>query len=282
MGAPRVRQRRRLPRASLLSLGRRLVSAPQRETLACELEANDPDVAFDPSVVDTCTFPADCSTALGTGSAGTSPPLCLPPGKAPNGAPCVWSQACQSGNCTYTYDLNNVKSACGRCETPVPCPCPVGQECVVDDGGPTCATEPNVGEACGAPLFSCLDSECVMADGASSGTCENRHRRPRRALLQSLDRTGVPGLDPEFCDSTSHCRAYEAADYGQPCAGTLGAEGALCIGGGKCDYADTQICVPPAPDGVPCDEAQGLTCLPPARCLSHACVFPSLATCASR
>ena len=53
----------------------------QRQTLTCELEASDPDVPFDPSLVDACMFPADCSRALGTLSAPNSPPFACRPAK---------------------------------------------------------------------------------------------------------------------------------------------------------------------------------------------------------
>jgi hypothetical protein len=253
----------------------------ERNTLSCELQAGDPDVSFDPSLVGSCTFPPDCSGAIGVSSAPYSPTLCLPPGKAPRDAPCVWDSACQSGECQYTYGFDGEEATCGTCQPPASCGCTLGQVCVEGfDGGLSCVTPPDAGEACGKPNFLCNGSVCVPTGSGQDGTCEVV---PEAGIGMpcSKDVTGpecASATSLVYCDATDHCRASAAADYGDACTLSTGGEGNVCVGAGWCDADNTGICQPPVPDGEPCD-GQALPCLPPARCFEGECVFPSLSTC---
>jgi len=253
----------------------------ERETLSCELQADDPDVPFDPALVAGCTFPASCLYSAGVTGPPYALPLCLPPGKAPTGAPCVWNSGCQSGECDYAYVPGGTKASCGTCEPALKCACAITQECVFADGGDVaCVTLPDAGEACGAPLFACNDAECVTSADAADGMCMT----VPAAGIGSPCTTGPAGptcfstASALYCDSTEHCSAYAPAAYGDPCALSTGGEGNVCVGAGWCDSTGTGICQPPSPDGAPC-EGTTLPCLPPARCLSGACTFPSLASC---
>ena len=246
-----------------------------RETLSCELEANNPDVPFDPALVAACTFPSDCSVPTGT-TAANSPYLCLAPGKAPAGAPCVSRNACQSGLC-LTNDGSRL--ACGTCHPPIHCGCARNQQCMVTGDDAKCFDVPDAGEACGPPLFACNGSECVDP-GNDGGICQTL---PEVGLGASCTaeppgpQCFSPGAGLLYCDHTDHCSAYRSAGYGQPCTTARGAEGTLCGGAGWCDSA-SGVCQPPAADGAPCDPL-ALPCLPPAMCLGGHCVFPTLATC---
>jgi hypothetical protein len=251
-----------------------------RETLACELQADDPEVPFDPATVDACTFAAGCPGGAVVHDAPYSSTLCLPPGKAPMGAPCVWNSACESGACLYPYASDGSIAACGTCQSPLRCSCASNQECVFYPDHATCVTLPDAGEKCGAPLYACNDSQCVTSGDGEHGTCQ---ALPGASLGMpcTADLTGpqcVSTASSVYCDVTGHCQAYVAARYGEPCVVGNGGEGNVCVGGGWCDSDSTRVCQPPAPDGEPCED-DVLPCLPPARCLQGACVFPSLATC---
>jgi len=220
----------------------------QREMLQCELEAADPDVRFDPATVAGCVYPSDC--------ASLSPGLCLPPGKGANGAACLWDDACASGIClvSYSYDLPAV---CGFCFTPPSCSvtCDAGDACERDvDGGVRCVMQPP------APPVASLGQAC--GQDAGEPTCED------------------PDVEV-YCDETDHCRAFEPANYGQPCGATDAGAMYLCEAYGSCASLDTLTCVPPAADGALCDDLQGLSCLPPARCLANYCAFPNVSWCAN-
>jgi hypothetical protein len=249
----------------------------QRRTIWCELEASDPDVSFDPTLVAGCTF-TDCSKVVGV---AFSPSLCLPPGRAPDGASCVWDDACAGGNCAVPVDEYGAPAAaCGLCETLHPCTCGPDEECHFVDGGFTCLPLPTQGETCGPPLYSCTGSECMVPANASTGTCIFI---PTATLGEpcnpGTDSPECVGVDP-YCDpTTSTCAVYQPGIYGDPCTDANGGGGIACIGGGVCDLAVTGRCLPPSPDADPCDAAQGLNCLAPAECLNHACVFPSTARC---
>ncbi len=256
----------------------------QRRTITCELEANDPDVSFDPARVDGCQFPAACADVYGTAGEPESPYLCLAPGHAANGDPCVWNDDCQSEQCWYSYLATGVMSSCGKCQPLVKCDCDAGQECVYDlnDGGVACLTLPELGEACSADT-SCAEGACVPSgadDG--SGTCTTV---PFAGFGEPC---GVSAVGPlcvgpgAFCNTTTLlCDTFQTASYGQPCAGPdAPGPGAICTGGATCDTEITGNCIPPAPDGALCDYAQGLYCLAPAECIGSTCVFPTHATCA--
>lgn len=255
-----------------------------RETLTCELQAADPDVSFDPARVSGCTFPDGCAGAPGMLSAPDSAGLCLSAGKAALGAPCIWNAACASGECVYPYGPDGTRAPCGTCQTPARCACTPNQACVVEDGGFACATLPNAGESCGAPLFACHDAQCVPLGEADAGVglCSPI---PTATIGMPCDtgpvgRLCLSGASDLYCDAASHCRAYVPADYGAPCAASSGGEGAVCVGAGWCDSMATGVCQPPSADGDPCDDLL-VPCLSPARCVSGSCVFPSLASCAA-
>lgn len=251
-----------------------------RETLACELDADDPDVRFDPALVESCTFPPDCSAATGTVAAELAY-LCLPPGKAPDGAPCTSENACQSGSCFPS--LYSPVTACGTCHPPIHCGCTAHQQCWVTGDTDRCVDVPDPGEACGPPLFACNGSECVASSdgGEAGGVCQVVAQAGLDALCTTEPQGPeciASGANPLFCDQTDHCRAYRGATYGEPCTTAGGPEGIVCVGGGWCDSAGSGVCQPPAADGAPCN-AQALPCLPPAQCLGSHCIFPTLATC---
>ena len=253
----------------------------ERNTLSCELQAADPDVPFDPSLVENCTFPPGCAGATGIAAPPYSPTLCLPAGTAPRGAPCVWDSACQSGFCAYASDLQGDQAACGTCQPHPMCGCAPNQTCFEGfDGGLGCATRPDAGEKCGEPIFACNESTCVPSGSGQDGTCEVL---PVAEVGMPCS-TDVTGPQCEsltslvYCDHTDHCRAYTPATYGEACTLSTGGEGNVCVGAGWCDSDGTGICQPPVPDGEPCD-GQVLPCLAPARCVEGECLFPSLATC---
>lgn len=249
----------------------------QRRSISCELEAADPDVAFDPALVAGCTF-TDCVATL-----GLPPNLCLPPGKAPEGAPCVWDDACASRYCAYGRDAYG-QSSCGLCEIlPPPCTCGPDAMCAYKgDEEVSCVVPPSVGDPCGPPMNSCAGSaQCVVPDGGSTGTCMDvpTATEGQPCGTGSLGPNCV-GLDA-YCDPVAlTCGVEQAGAYGDPCPSSNGGAPVVCVGGGVCDYSVSGTCLPPSPDAEPCDETQGLYCLFPARCLDHACVFPTTATCA--
>ncbi len=234
-----------------------------RRTLQCEVVASDPNVAFDPAAAAGCAEPE----AGACGAIGGS--LCVGPGRAPVGTPCLVGDACQTGNCEYTYDVYGVGSACGTCAPP-PCggACPRGEVCgFAGDGGVACLRVASVGEPCSMP-FDCETFYC-----APTGRCGQLAQLGETC---GEGATGPPCASPDtFCDSTKHCRKYLLAGYGQPCASTA-TDQYVCTGLGTCDE---NVCIPPSGDGAFCDDAQGLGCLFPARCISHRCMFPSLAAC---
>jgi hypothetical protein len=252
----------------------------QRETLVCELQAEDPDVPFDPAAVGACTFPSSCMIDPGAGGPPSSPHLCLPPGRAPDGAACIWDSGCRSGSCVYSYDIYGIASTCGRCAAFDRCDCADGSICVYLDGGISCILLPGVGEPCGPPIYACKASSCIPVGEGPNGTCTSIPQAGLGEPCSSAPR-GPACSDPDlslYCDLTQHCSAYQAAGYGDPCAGPAG-EGRLCAGDGTCDFSRSGVCLPPSPDSEPCDESQGLRCLPPARCLDNACVFPASERC---
>jgi hypothetical protein len=255
----------------------------ERETLACELQSSDPDVPFDPALVESCVPPAGCNMApYGIAVASSAPDLCLPPGKGPDGAACVWDSACQSGNCSFASAAGGLPAACGTCQPRIRCRCAANQDCILlTSTDVKCVDLPDAGETCGAPLFLCNDAQCLRGASGDAGTC----------LAVPKGGVGAPcgsgPLDPQclfssatslYCDHTNHCAAYTPADYGQPCTLATGGESGACVGGGWCDASGTGVCQPPAADGAPCDP-DAAPCLAPARCLGGHCVFPSLATC---
>jgi hypothetical protein len=237
-----------------------------RLTLECELIASDPEVAFDPARAASCPEPeaGDCARSGGD--------LCVGPGRAAIGAPCLSGDACQSGACEFTYGPEGQPAACGVCvRQPCGGGCPAGQLCNVQvDGGEGCVTVASVGQPCKAP------SDCASFFCTPDGKCGAAV--PVGAVC-SQEPAGPPCGDPAtFCDATGHCRAYLYADYGAPCAPS-GNDVYECTGLGACDLTDNQ-CIPPAADGEFCDDSQGLNCVYPALCTSHQCTFPSPVSCA--
>ena len=244
------------------------VQCVARETIRCELLANDPNVVFDATLVAQCVEPdaGNCAAPFGS--------LCLPSGRAALGAACLSSEACASGYCAYAFDSTGNPDACGTCRS-IPCggSCPTGRRCdYFPDGGADCVPIVGPGEPCSAQGDCQASYYCGPAK-----TCA-----PLADLGDACGDglTGPPcGDSNQYCDGTGHCRAYVSAPYGAPC-GIVGTDAYLCAGSGTCDPTDGQ-CLPPASDGEVCDDNQGLGCLPPARCLSNRCVFPSMEACAS-
>ena len=249
-----------------------------RETLACELQADDPEVPFDPALVAACMPPADCSVPFVPVSADSESSLCLPAGKAPNAAPCVWGSGCQSGSCISNSTADG-PGACGTCAPVIRCGCTSNQRCMVSGAEPKCFDLPDAGEACGAPLFACNASTCVASSDVA-GTCQVLPEAEAGAAC-STSPAGPDcssGAVPLYCDATGHCATYVPATYGKPCTGDSGGEGSVCVGAGWCDAMGSGTCRAPAADGEPCHQLAP-PCLPPARCLGAACVFPTIAAC---
>jgi hypothetical protein len=236
-----------------------------RLTLECEIVASDPHVPFDPGLVASCPEPDAGSCAVPGGD------LCLPPGRAPLGAPCLAGAACETGRCEYAYDTSGQPSLCGTC-APLPCggSCPGGQLCsLASDGGASCVRVAAEGESCS------VAADCATFYCASTGTCGPQALPAERC---GDGATGPPCAGPDtFCDASGRCRRYLPAGYGERCAPS-GGDAYRCTGFGTCDYA-SDACIPPAADGQFCDDTQGLNCLVPARCIAHRCLFPSLARC---
>lgn len=245
------------------------VDKPQcasRETLSCELLSTDPDVAFDATEIATCPEPdaGDCSAPFGS--------LCLGPGRAPIGATCFSSEACQSGDCEYSIDPSTGEfSLCGTCaEAPCNGGCSSGQRCNASaDGGPSCVPIGGPGDPCSSAL-DCED-QYYCGPGATCAQVAQMGEACSNAAV------GPPCDVNAYCDATQHCHAYMSASYGAAC-GLVGNDTYLCKGSGTCDPTDGQ-CLSPASDGDVCDDSQGLGCLPPARCTLNRCVFPSFAVC---
>jgi hypothetical protein len=240
----------------------------QRTTLSCEMVANNPDVSFDPARLEACATPdaGVCSV----------PGMCLGPGRAPLGAPCVINEACDSGFCAM-WGRNPAGSAwCGWCETITPVcggKCKAGEACIpTDDGGERCATQYPTGGPCQK------DGECF------SGICDHGKCVPPSPPVPLGGACGADAglfceLGRDFCDSTSHCAPMTFAYYGQPCIGQGSlTEDIVCRGYAACDYSEN-LCVPPAGDGDFCDGTQALGCLYPAVCVDHVCRFPEPGTC---
>jgi hypothetical protein len=248
-----------------------------RETLVCELQGDDPEVRFDPAAVEACTFDAGCPGVF------ESPSLCLPPGRAPLGAPCVSDSGCESGKCQYPWPTDGpmagVSAPCGTCQVPLQCSCASNQECVVYYDHVTCLTLHDAGDRCG-PSYACNNSECITPEDGGDGVCE---QMPTASLGMpcSSDGTGprcASTTSTLFCDRTGHCQQESvAAGYGQSCLVDDAGVAHTCVAFGWCD-PQTGICQPPEPDGEPC-ELFALPCLPPAVCLQGSCIFPSLASC---
>jgi len=227
-----------------------------RETLACELAADDPDVSFDEGRVRDCPFPSDC----------TSPrPTCWPPGKAPGGSPCLWGEACQGGLCLGSASLG----VCGICLCGAGCP--AGEICQPASAAGTCVPE--------APP---VDGPCVSSSECPSGLCEavtdaSGQCAPFATAGQACGDGKPLCRDDAYCDDTRLCRVISSAPFGATCgspvdggAFTFCGGFATCVGG---------ACVAPARDGDRCDPNQGIGCVWPAQCIESHCVFPTLADC---
>jgi hypothetical protein len=232
-----------------------------RETLQCELIASDPDVPFDPVKVAACPEPATCDGNVGS--------FCLPPGRAAEGAPCLWGEGCRSGFCAHGIDPTTGQlTDCGACQRP-PCggSCSSGQRCeVAADGGSACKTLAPEGQPCTLPI------DCASFYCAPAGLCA-----PAATFGKACgDGVAAPPCAGDlYCDGTQHCQRYYTAGYGAPC-GVVKAKTFVCSGFGTCDSTDG-LCLPPASDGDVCDDSQQLGCIAPARCVGHRCLLPSCA-----
>jgi hypothetical protein len=246
-----------------------------RAVIGCELLAGDPNVAFDAATVASCAYPTDCS-AVPLSAAR----MCLPPGRGPVGAPCVFGAGCQTYRCVYTLDeAEGQWSSCGACADVCDPPCDDGGLCVcgLPDAGPTCVAQPAIGQSCTGPR-PCQGGYCRGATADGGGVCA-----PLAALGEACgDGTSAPpcGDVNSYCDGDTHvCRSPLPASYGAPC-GFAQDEEYVCAAYGTCGADGTGTCVAPSPDGALCDPSQGLRCLPPASCIASHCLFPSLADCA--
>ena len=256
----------------------------ERETLACELQSSDPDVPFDPALVESCVPPAGCNMApYGIAVASSAPDLCLPPGKAPDGAACVWDSACQSGNCSFASAADGLPAACGTCQPRIRCRCAANQDCIfLTSSDVKCVDLPDAGETCGAPLFACNDAQCLRGASGDAGTC----------LAVPKGGVGAPcGVGtarpavPLLVHDVPLLRSYESLQRRTRPPTTASrarwrrvARAAPAWAGAGATRRGTGVCQPPAADGAPCDP-DAAPCLAPARCLGGHCVFPSLTTC---
>jgi hypothetical protein len=240
-----------------------------RAVLACELVAGDPNVVFDDGAVAGCRYPQECSTPVPL-------TMCLPPGRSPEGAPCLSHASCADGACNVSPTPNGGHPVCGTCLRFVTCPltCDAGDLCLPNrDGGLACTTLPAPGEAC--DVFCRSDALCMPADGGSvcvalghlGDACGGSNGPPACAGVDTL------------CDDSGHCSAYLPAAYGATCGVGSGGPSYECLAYGVCDSLGTGLCIPPAPDGALCDDQQGLGCLPPARCIEHHCLYPNVSYC---
>jgi hypothetical protein len=259
----------------------------ERLTLYCEVAGADPNVDFDESAVANCPSPSEGGAASPDCSNPGHLHLCLPPGKAPDGAPCLTSEACASGRCAPRYNGldGEPPQFCGVCaprRAVVPV-CTANQTAVVQgDGGLGCMTLPAVGQPCGPPTFACRDRDtyCPMKETSGQKVCA-----PKAALGDPCSNgNDDPPCRGEnlFCadvDGGQRCAALTPATYGAACTTSASGDEYACQGFGTCDYAGSGNCVPPAPDGAVCDDEQGLSCLWPAVCVNNHCLFPSLALC---
>ena len=244
----------------------------QRSTLVCEVIATDPNVVFDAQEIGQCQYSTNCSTP-----ARDLPVDCLPPGRSPPGATCVFHEACATQQCDLSTGI------CGVCAPkPRPCGCPSGNVCVgfEEDGGDKCGKIVPIGQVCDVQDV-CAGYCAFGADGIGScvalaglgDSCGD-------GIGAAPGREGTPCAGANvYCDVTLHCSLIEGVPYGSPC-GTPPDGGPYmeCDGYGTCDPSSS-ICIPPAPDGEVCDESQGLGCTLPAECIGSRCLYPSLAYC---
>ena len=227
-----------------------------RRTLACELMAADPGISFDEHRVQGCTYPSDCATP---------PPICWPQGVTPAGQPCVWNEACHSGNC---IGADTELGICGLCVCDIECA--PGQECLLSAAGSTCVSAKT------APGGPCASSgECqsgVCAPGEDGGlVCS-----PFGQLGDPCEREGAPSCRSDLsCDSTHRCNSIALVGFGESCEDD-GGPFFVCKGFATCDGG---TCVPPAGDGQRCDPSSA--CAWPAECIESHCVFPTVEDCLS-
>jgi hypothetical protein len=245
-----------------------------RAALTCEVVGEDPNSAFDEAVVAGCEYPTDCTAQL-------PPFMCLAPGRAAEGAACLFVSDCSASDyCGYRIDLTTGQdSVCGKCTHKITCSpaCASDQACLPGDGGTSCIHIPAAGETCDATEdHLCRRAFCVGALDGGTGVCRGFSQRGEPCG------TGIDGpfcIADTYCDDTLHCAGLTPAGYGAPCGINDAGVFNRCTGYGQCDYASTGLCVPPAPDGALCDPTQGLRCLPPAVCYAHHCVYPTMAYC---
>jgi len=260
-----------------------------RNTLHCELIASDPDVIFDPQQLQTCieADAGECPSSYGID--------CFGAGRAPNGATCVWAEACQSGNCVVTIDVTaGYESPCGVCR-PLPCngACPDGQQCSTSpDGGSSCIPMPCGGCPAGQRCFGPVDGGATCTPPLGPGQACTRDADCEDFFYCGPDGTcsavarigdacggaamGRPCGDADaYCDAKGQCSEVASLPYGASCDQIE----SVCAGAGTCDPTDSQ-CLPPASDGDVCEDFQGLECLPPARCIANRCLFPGVGLCA--
>jgi hypothetical protein len=264
-----------------------------RETITCELLADDPNVPFDAAQVAACAEPdGGCFEGYDE--------YCIGPGRGRLGETCMRDEACESGYCALGFDpTSGAASPCGTCQL-FPCKdgCPIGMSCVIKaDGTGMC-----VG-AVGGPGTPCASpNDCdVYSYCGPTGVCMKLPTigQPCGRLAMGLpcggpnlycDDTGSPGRTP-----SNTCLEYSSgfAGYGHPCglvpdtspdasAGAM--EETICQGAAACNLTGggdhpSGICLAPAADGALCDDNQELGCLPPAQCIGNRCLFPSMSLC---
>jgi hypothetical protein len=228
----------------------------ERNTIACELMADDPGISFDEQHIRECTYPSDCATP---------PPGCWPRGHTAVGQPCIWNEACHSGHC---IGGSSALGICGLCVCDIQCA--PGQQCLVSAAGSTCipAKTPS-GEAC-ASSEECQSGLCAPGEDGGS-VCS-----PFGQFGDPCGRQGAPSCGGDLsCDSTGRCNSIALVGFGDSCEED-GGPLLRCRGFATCNGV---TCVPPAADGQSCPLESA--CAWPAQCIESHCVFPTVEDCLS-
>jgi hypothetical protein len=265
----------RLQTCSASDLARRwtdLTTCEQREKLSCQEALAAPKTANTPSITDACAAALateDCAAFL---SAVDPPAACMVQhGTLAVGAACSFAAQCGTGFCAVAPD-----ALCGTC-APQPMP---GDSCATQGCGQTmlcvastqqCQVPVGSGVACSTALPCDQGLACVIATGATTGTCMPQGATVGAACdarrLTAADCDPAAGL---VCDRSSNmCAMQPLAPAGATC-GEITTVFTGCTAGATCVRATgstTGTCIAPAADGAACDSVNGPSCLFPARCV---------------
>jgi hypothetical protein len=218
-----------------------------------------------------------CATAVPTASCddyiGNDVVACAPlMGKRALGSPCAYPAQCQSAVCAIAKGTN-----CGSCAAPssagdscATASCSRGFTCVA--GTQTCQTPGGSGASCDDNHPCGFRLSCVVATGATSGSCEAAGTTAGTAC--DPRREAAPGCANNaglVCDSaTKQCLAATFSGPGGAC-GLSGGKVVLCDMASVCfgaSGATPGTCKAIALEGQPCDGVAGPSCMAPARCVT--------------